>query len=231
MSEISETISVYGSANKMIEFLKINDLALLDKAQIEFSGGFTVVTGETGAGKSVLLGALSILAGNRCPKEAIRKGADACRVEASLSFGDTSKIDAYLEENGVNPCEDGALVLSRAISREKSGRVFINGTLTSLSTLAGLGEFWIDFHGPGEPQKLLARDEEAGVLREYAPLAHPSARTRRDVRSRSTGPPKRPSVLRQQPSAHARRAGRTGRRRARRPRRKRQRGRCRGRPW
>ena len=54
MSEISETISVYGSANKMIEFLKINDLALLDKAQIEFLGGFTVVTGETGAGKSVL---------------------------------------------------------------------------------------------------------------------------------------------------------------------------------
>ena len=152
----------------MIEFLKINDLALLDKAQIEFSGGFTVVTGETGAGKSVLLGALSILAGNRCPKEAIRKGADACRVEASLSFGDTSKIDAYLEENGVNPCEDGALVLSRAISREKSGRVFINGTLTSLSTLAGLGEFWIDFHGPGEPQKLFSQKNQLSMLDSFA---------------------------------------------------------------
>ena len=168
VSEISETISVYGSANKMIEFLKINDLALLDKAQIEFLGGFTVVTGETGAGKSVLLGALSILAGNRCPKEAIRKGADACRVEASLSFGDTSKIDAYLEENGVNPCEDGALVLSRAISREKSGRVFINGTLTSLSTLAGLGEFWIDFHGPGEPQKLFSQKNQLSMLDSFA---------------------------------------------------------------
>lgn len=59
-------------------------------------------------------------------------------------------------------------MLSRAISREKSGRVFINGTLTSLSTLAGLGEFWIDFHGPGEPQKLFSQKNQLSMLDSFA---------------------------------------------------------------
>jgi len=152
----------------MIEYLKINDLALLREAQLEFSKGFTVVTGETGAGKSVLLGALSMLAGNRCGREIIRNGADFCKVEAMLSFDDTSKIDAYLSANGIPTCEDGALVLARQINREKTGRAFVNGTLVSLSTLAGLGEHWVDFHGPGEPQKLFSRVNQLGMLDTFA---------------------------------------------------------------
>lgn len=66
----------------MLQFLKIRNLALMDAAEIEFDGGFNVVTGETGAGKSVLLGALAILAGNRVSKTAIRKGAEQCEIEA-----------------------------------------------------------------------------------------------------------------------------------------------------
>ena len=148
----------------MIEFLKISNLALLEGARIEFSAGFTAVTGETGAGKSVMLGALSILAGNRCGKEIIRNGAECCKVEALLSFPDTSKIDSFLEENGIEKCADNALVLSRIINREKSGRIFINGALAPLSVLSALGGYWVDFHGPHEPQKLFSAKNQLAML-------------------------------------------------------------------
>ncbi|MFR6032807.1 MAG: AAA family ATPase [Bacilli bacterium] len=131
----------------MVEYLKISNLALLKEAQLEFSGGFTVVTGETGAGKSVLLGALSMLAGNRCGREIVGKASDTCKVEAVLHFKDPSKINAYLEGNGIPACEEGVLVIARTVSREKSGRAFVNGALVPLSTLSNLGAYWIDFHG------------------------------------------------------------------------------------
>lgn len=155
----------------MIEFLKISNLALLEGANIEFSGGFTAVTGETGAGKSVMLGALSLLAGNRCGREIIREGADACKVEALLSFPDTSEIDAFLAENGLEKCEDNTLVLARTISREKSGRAFVNGALAPLSTLAELGSKWIDFHGPREPQKLFSLKNQLSMLDNFCGCA------------------------------------------------------------
>ena len=117
----------------MVEYLKISNLALLKEAQLEFSGGFTVVTGETGAGKSVLLGALSMLAGNRFGREIIKSGADICKVEAVFSFNDTSKIDSVISQFGAPKCEDGNLFVSRAISRTKSGRCFVNGSPVPLS--------------------------------------------------------------------------------------------------
>lgn len=152
----------------MIEYLKISNLALLEEARIEFAGGFTAITGETGAGKSVMLGALSLLAGNRCGREIVRNGSDACRVEALLTFPDTSEIDAFLESNGIQKCDDNSLVLARVISREKAGRAFVNGTLAPLSALAELGRMWIDFHGPREPQKLFSAKNQLEMLDNYA---------------------------------------------------------------
>lgn len=152
----------------MVEYLKISNLALLKEAQLEFSGGFTVVTGETGAGKSVLLGALSMLAGNRCGREIVGKASDTCKVEAVLHFKDPSKINAYLEGNGIPACEEGVLVIARAVSREKSGRAFVNGALVPLSTLSNLGAYWIDFHGPGEPQKLFSLRNQLSMLDSFA---------------------------------------------------------------
>ena len=84
----------------MIEFLKIENLALLERAEIDFRAGFTAVTGETGAGKSVLLGALSMLAGARTGREAVGPHADFCRAEAVLRFEDSSEIDALLDSAG-----------------------------------------------------------------------------------------------------------------------------------
>ncbi|MBO7521903.1 MAG: AAA family ATPase [Opitutales bacterium] len=160
----------------MLEFLKIENLALLKSAQIEFKRGFTVVTGETGAGKSVMLGALSMLAGNRVGREIIKSGEDSCRVEAVLNFENSENIDEFLAESGLPKCEDGALVLRRTIGGDTAGRCFVNGSLATLATLRSLGEFWVDFHGPGEPQKLFSAKNQLAMLDEYAKISRLKSR-------------------------------------------------------
>lgn len=154
----------------MLRYLKIKNLALMDSVELEFDEGFNVVTGETGAGKSVLLGALSILAGGRVPKTVVRKGTETCEIEAIIAPPDTQKIDAELERLALPPCdEDGALVLRRTLNASpKPGRITINGAISTLSQLAEIGPFWIDFHGPGEPQKLFHEKYQLEILDLFA---------------------------------------------------------------
>lgn len=152
----------------MIQFLKIRNLALMDAVELEFDGGFNVVTGETGAGKSVLLGALAILAGNRVAKTVVRKGAEQCETEAVVALPDPAKANAVLDAHALPRCEDGQLVLRRTIHATKPGRVTINGALATLAQLAELGETWIDFHGPGEPQKLFSEARQLEILDLFA---------------------------------------------------------------
>ena len=159
----------------MIQRLAIRDLALMDRTELEFGAGFTVVTGETGAGKSVLLGALSLLAGNRAPKAIVRKGAEAAVVEAELELVDDPALDALLSEMDLPACEDGRLLLRRTVSAEKSGRITVNGAAATLAQLARLGERWIDFHGPGEPQRLLRESVQLELLDAQAGSAHATA--------------------------------------------------------
>ncbi len=152
----------------MIEYLRIANLALLERAEIDFTEGFTAVTGETGAGKSVLLGALAMLSGARCGKEAVGGHSDTCRVEAVLRFKDTSKIDRLLESSGLPPCEDGTLLISRVVGISKPSRAFVNSSPAPLSFLSKLGGYWIEFHGPGEPQKLFSRKNQLEMLDTFA---------------------------------------------------------------
>ena len=139
----------------MLQTLTIRNLALLEEVSLEFEEGFTVVTGETGAGKSILLGALSLLAGERVEKTVIRQGADACEVEAALWFSDSSALDAVLRELDLPGCDDGVLLLKRSLSRTRAPKISVNGSMTTLGSLQRLGEAWIDFHGPSEPRRLL----------------------------------------------------------------------------
>ena len=139
----------------MLQSLRIRNLALLEEVSLDFEAGFTVVTGETGAGKSILLGALSLLAGERAEKTIIRQGAAACEVEASLLFSDPTRIDAVLAELELPATEDGVLLLRRTVPREKAPKITVNGSLATLAALHRLGEVWIDFHGPSEPRRLL----------------------------------------------------------------------------
>lgn len=154
----------------MLQYLKISNLALLEAASIEFESGFTVVTGETGAGKSVFLGALSLLSGARGDKSVIRSGCEQCEVEACLAFEDAGEIDGLLLEMGLPACEEGTLLLKRSMHLSKASRIWVNGSLATLSSLQRLGEVWVDFHGPGEPQRLLKSECQLDLIDLYGGL-------------------------------------------------------------
>lgn len=148
----------------MLQSLRIRNLALLEEVSLDFEAGFTAVTGETGAGKSILLGALSLLAGERADKTIIRQGASATEVEASLYFADANRINAVLAELELPACEEGVLILKRSLPREKAPKITVNGSLATLSALQRLGEHWIDFHGPSEPRRLLKETCQLDLL-------------------------------------------------------------------
>lgn len=148
----------------MLQSLRIRNLALLEEVALDFEAGFTAVTGETGAGKSILLGALSLLAGERADKTVIRQGAPAVEVEASLFFADSGAIDRLLGELDLPPCEDGLLILKRSLPREKAPKITVNGGLATLAALQRLGEHWVDFHGPSEPRRLLKESCQLELL-------------------------------------------------------------------
>jgi DNA repair protein RecN (Recombination protein N) len=148
----------------MLQTLRIRNLALLEEVALDFEAGFTSVTGETGAGKSILLGALSLLAGERADKTIIRQGAAAADVEASLFFPNSRQIDAVLAELDLPPCEDGLLILKRSLPRDKAPKLTVNGSLATLAALQRLGEHWVDFHGPSEPRRLLKENCQLELL-------------------------------------------------------------------
>ncbi len=152
----------------MLQSLRIRNLALLAEVELDFETGFTAVTGETGAGKSILLGALSLLAGARADKTIIRQGAPATEVEAALFFADSRKLDEALTRLNLPPCDDGVLILKRSLPRDKAPKISVNGSMATLNALQELGEYWIDFHGPGEPRRLLKEGCQRELLDLFA---------------------------------------------------------------
>lgn len=152
---------------QMLQSLRIRNLALLEEVALDFEAGFTAVTGETGAGKSILLGALSLLSGQRADKTIIRQGADSCEVEASLYFADPRRMDALLAELDLSPTEDGVMILKRSLPRDKAPKITVNGGLATLSALQQIGEAWVDFHGPSEPRRLLKENCQLELLDLY----------------------------------------------------------------
>ena len=160
----------------VLQYLRIRNLALLEAVELEFGPGFTAVTGETGAGKSILLGALQLLAGARADKTVIRQGAAVCEVEAALHFPNSAVLDAVLDRLELPRCEEGVFLLKRSVPREKAPRISVNGALATLAALQELGERWIDFHGPGEPRHLLKAGCQLELLDLFAGNREPLAR-------------------------------------------------------
>ena len=154
----------------MLDTLRIENLALMEGACLEFHSGFTAVTGETGAGKSVLLGALSLLSGARADKTLIREGAQSCQLEAMFKLPHPACLNAALGRMDLPPCEEGQLLLRRTLSAERASRIMINGAMATVAQLQEIGTYWIDFHGPGEPQKLFHENEQLALLDLYAGL-------------------------------------------------------------
>lgn len=163
-----ENTRVFVPLSAMLQSLRIRNLALLEEVELDFETGFTAVTGETGAGKSILLGALSLLAGARADKTIIRQGAPATEVEAALFFTDSRKLDTQLTALDLPPCDDGVLILKRSLPRDKAPRISVNGSMATLAALQELGEYWIDFHGPGEPRRLLKEGCQRELLDLFA---------------------------------------------------------------
>ena len=142
----------------MIELLSVRDLAVVEKADIAFGPGLNAVTGETGAGKSVLLSAIGLLTGQRGDRSEVRAGAAQADVRARflLPPATLEAVAPLLDEAGLDPCEDGALLLRRTLSSSGAGRCFVNGGPATVQTLRRIGERLVDFHGPHDNQSLLA---------------------------------------------------------------------------
>ena len=157
----------------MLTTLRIKNLALVADLTLELAPGYNAITGETGAGKSIIIGALNLVLGQRADRTLIRSGEDACSVEAVF---DVAKLRAplktFLDENGVEPCEDAQLVLKRVFTAAGANRQFINGSPTTLATLATLGEWLVDMHGPHDHQSLLHPAKQLAILDAFGNL-HP----------------------------------------------------------
>lgn len=146
----------------MLTRLSVRNLAIVESADVEFGGGLTVITGETGAGKSVLMGALELVLGARADASTVRDGAKEARIEAA--FAVPGVVDAFLDAAGLPPCEDGVLLVRRAISATGGGRVHVNDAATTVQTLRALGKLLVDVHGPNDHQSLLEEGFQRGVL-------------------------------------------------------------------
>ncbi len=155
----------------VLSTLRIKNLALVADLTLELHPGFCAITGETGTGKSVILGALNLVLGRRADRGALRSGADSCTVEAIFEVQDLrAPLAGFLEERGLEPCESGQLVLKRTFTAAGTNRQFINGSPTTLSTLEELGGWLIDLHGPHDHQSLLQPRLQLSLVDAYGGL-------------------------------------------------------------
>lgn len=148
----------------MLTTLSIKNLALVDFLTWELGSGLVGVTGETGAGKSIIVGALKLVLGERADRDLIRNGEDVCTVEAVFEPEQLAEINAALAHAGLEPCEGDQLIIKRVISTAGQNRQFINCAPATLSVLKTLGQFLVDLHGPHEHQSLNSRDRQLAML-------------------------------------------------------------------
>ena len=151
----------------VLNLLRIKNLALVEELEWQMNPGFIAVTGETGAGKSIIIGALQLLLGERADKSLIRTGADLCTVDAVFTGNDLQKLNLQLVEAGVEPCEND-LIIKRSFSATGGTRQFINGSPTTLSILKNLGDDLVDLHGPHDHQSLLSPEKQLSLLDSFA---------------------------------------------------------------
>ena len=151
----------------MLRRLKVDNLAIVEHAEAEFRDGLTVITGETGAGKSVFMGALTLALGARADASAVRDGCHDARIEAEFDAGPAVQ---FLEEQGLPPCEDDILLVRRVISASGGSRVWINDSATSVQTLRSLGDIMVDIHGPNDRRSLVDEDFQRDTLDRYGKI-------------------------------------------------------------
>jgi len=156
----------------MLTILRIKNLALVADLTIELQPGCNAITGETGAGKSIIIGALNLVLGERADRALIRSGSESCSVEAVFDVARLrAPLKTFLDENGIEPCEENQLVLKRNFTTAGANRQFINGSPASLAVLAALGEWLVDIHGPHDHQSLLHAARQLSILDAFGNLS------------------------------------------------------------
>ncbi|MEP0862810.1 MAG: DNA repair protein RecN [Ignavibacterium sp.] len=173
----------------MLKSLEIKDYALIDHIQIEFEKGLNIITGETGAGKSILIDAMSLLLGERASSEVVRKGAQKSIVEGIFEVEGNKKVKALLEENDIEFLPE--LIVRREISLKGSNRCFINDSPVSLNLIKEIGDLLVDLHGQHEHQSLLKTETHIDfvddfssnekLLNEYQSLYHQLKRKKAEL--------------------------------------------------
>ena len=150
----------------MLDQLFVKNLVVVQELNIEFKNGMTVVTGETGAGKSIIIQALSLVVGGRSDASLVRDGARKSEIVATFSIDIEDRLQSLLEnldlENGTE------CILRRIISADGKSRSYVNGSNVPLSTLRDIGGYLIDMHGQNEHQLLLRSNQHRILLDDYA---------------------------------------------------------------
>lgn len=164
----------------MLQSLQIKNLALVDTLDVEFESGLNVITGETGAGKSMIIGALNLLLGERADKTLLREGADQCVVEAAFQMARPDELRALLQASGMECSADDRLIVKRTFAASGAGRQFVNNSPVTLQVLKRIGELLVDMHGPHDHQSLLSADFQLNVLDAFGCLENELAAYREE---------------------------------------------------
>src|SRR5678815_926732 len=154
----------------MLAELRIVNFALIEQLSLQFQSGFTVLTGETGAGKSLLIDAIALLVGGRASTDQIRSGEDEAQLEAAFVLSDTHPLLQRLRLQEVISQNESELILRRVLSRSGRHRVYVNGSLCLLRVLEELGGTLVDIHGQHEQQSLLAAPKQLDALDAFGSL-------------------------------------------------------------
>lgn len=156
----------------MLVELDVSNFAIIDELKLDFSPGLNVLTGETGAGKSIIIDAVSTLLGGRADSTMIRSGADEARVEGAFHLGGATKeaVLPLLQKDGLEGDDENVLVLAREIRRERRSICRVNGRAVTLGTLESIGQYLVDIHGQTEHLSLLRVREHIVFLDRYGGL-------------------------------------------------------------
>ena len=150
----------------MLTHIHIWNFAIVESLDIEFESGLTVLTGETGAGKSILLDALGLALGDRADTSVIRHGSDKADISVSFSVSEAPQASAWLAQHEME--SENECIIRRSISRKGGSKAFINGIPSTVQQLRELGEMLVDLHGQHEHQSLLHKDIQRQLLDDYA---------------------------------------------------------------
>ncbi len=153
----------------MLNSLLIKDYALIENINVEFGKGLNIITGETGAGKSILIDAMGLLLGERASTQVVRKGAKKSIVEGIFNVSSNKNVENLLNKNDIDFFDE--LIVRREVSLEGSNRCFLNDTPTSLALLKDIGNMLVDLHGQHEHQSLLRSVTHIEFLDEFAELS------------------------------------------------------------